>query len=191
MKGATGVVGSLIGLGVVGAVRRMDEVRRGKKGTLAPLGPATLTIPRGRFGQVAQRVELWSPPRPTTQLGQVVAAAWAAPMTVAGGLLVRSGRGRAEWDPARGCFVATEVRGPSGRILTMMGFGANTLGQMVLAIGHRPSASLLDHEAAHVRQGERLGPFVLPLYAWLSARHGYRDNPLERGARRAAGTPKS
>ncbi|MEX0705789.1 MAG: hypothetical protein WD041_04155, partial [Nitriliruptoraceae bacterium] len=54
------------------------------------------------------------------------------------------------------------------------------------------SASLLAHEAVHVRQFERLGPLMVPVYLWLAARHGYRDHPLERaarlGARRATAT---
>lgn len=188
MRGAAGILGSLLGLGAAGALRRLLELHQGRKGRLAPLGPSTLTLPRGHFGKMALRVEEWSPSRPATTAGHVAAAAWAAPLTVAGALLVLSGGGRAVWDERRGCWVATDVRGPSARILTTLGFGANTLGQMVIAIGQRPSATLLDHEAGHVRQGERLGPLILPLYAWFSARHGYRDNPLERGARRIART---
>ena len=40
----------------------------------------------------------------------------------------------------------------------------------------------------HVRQAERLGPLLPLLYAWFSARYGYRENPLERGARAGAAT---
>lgn len=182
------VLTGLVGLGVVGAVRRLLEVRARRKGRLAPAGAATITLARGRIGRVGEAVEHWSPAPPSTRLGRELAAAWAAPLTVVGALLVFSGGGRATWDRERACWVATEIRGPSGRILKAMNFDANTLGQMVIVIGHRPSPRLLDHEAAHARQGERLGPAIIPLYAWFGARHGYRDNPLERAARRTAHT---
>jgi hypothetical protein len=35
------------------------------------------------------------------------------------------------------------------------------------------------HESHHARQYEILGPFFLPVYLWLHARHGYAANPLE------------
>lgn len=176
----------LVALGVVGAGRRLLELRQRRRGRAAPLGPATMTLARSRLGRLGDAVERWEPRRPTTDLGRAAAAAWAAPVTTLGALLVLSGGGRARWDSARGCWVATDVGGLSGRVLRLMNFDANTLGQVVVSVGRRPSAALLDHEAAHVRQGERLGPLVLPLYVWFSARHGYRDNPLERNARRRA-----
>lgn len=83
-------------------------------------------------------------------------------------------------------MIATGVGGPSGIALRLVGAGANTVGQVVLCRSDAPSAALLDHEAVHVRQGERLGPFLVPAYLWLNALHGYRDNPLEHAARRGA-----
>jgi hypothetical protein len=56
----------------------------------------------------------------------------------------------------------------------------------VLCRTSQPSAALLDHEALHVRQAERLGPLLFPVYVWLNAVYGYRDHPLERGARLGA-----
>jgi hypothetical protein len=93
---------------------------------------------------------------------------------------------RPRWDPTHGCLVVAGVRGPSGAALAAVGADANTIGQTVLSRRPDPSPVLLAHESAHVRQTERLGPFLLPVYVWLAARHGYRDHPLERAAREAA-----
>lgn len=178
-------VSGLVGLAVAGAGRRLWEQRLRRKGVLSPLGPSTHSVPRHDLGGLGEWIEHWSPPRPATPVGRTAAAAWAAPLTVVGALLVASGGGRADWDDERGAWIAADIGGLSGRMLRLFGFDANTLGQMVIATG-RPTSRLLDHEAGHVRQGERLGPLVLVLYTWFSARHGYRDNPLERAARRAA-----
>jgi hypothetical protein len=78
------------------------------------------------------------------------------------------------------------VAGPSGWILARLGLQANTIGHVVLVRTPTASSTLLDHEAIHVRQGERLGPLLPLLYAGLSATHGYRDNPLEQAARLGA-----
>jgi hypothetical protein len=78
------------------------------------------------------------------------------------------------------------VGGPSALVLGLVGAGANTIGQVVLCRDAEPSRALLDHEAVHVRQAERLGPLLVPTYLWWNAIHGYRDNPLEHAARRGA-----
>ena len=76
--------------------------------------------------------------------------------------------------------------GPSRVALSAVGASANTVGLVVLSPGAAPDPVLLAHEAVHARQAERLGPLLLPLYVALSARFGYRDNPLERAARLGA-----
>lgn len=70
-----------------------------------------------------------------------------------------------------------------GWFLGRSSVAAITLWNVVfLAPGPRPSAELLLHEFAHVRQfGERL-TFPL-LYLWESIRRGYHDNRFEVDAR--------
>lgn len=63
---------------------------------------------------------------------------------------------------------------------------AVTLGRAILL---HPNAVVTDglirHELAHIRQW-RERPLTFPLrYVWQHVRHGYRDNPYEREARRA------
>ena len=70
-------------------------------------------------------------------------------------------------------------------------FEAVTLGHVVLG----DSSAALDrqrrHERAHVRQFERWGVLLLPLYLlagvreWMRGRHPYHDNPFELEARAA------
>jgi len=158
----------------VGLARRLGESRGGH-------GGATPADPNG-----AGALATWVPRRPATPTGRTVAAAWAAPLTTMGALLARAGGSRLRWDGPRGCWVARGVSGPSGWILGQLGLQANTIGHVVLVRTPTASATLLDHEAVHVRQGERLGPLLPLLYAALSATHGYRDNPLERAARLGA-----
>src|SRR5690606_5392126 len=145
----------------------------------------------GRQGPVAARIDAWDPPPPRTPAGRALTAAWAAPLTTVGGLLAALGGARARWDPRRGCWGATGVGGPSGVVLAALGLSANAIGQVVVVRGPRASDALLDHEVVHVRQAERLGPLLPLLYAWFSARYGYRENPLERGARAGAATRRA
>jgi hypothetical protein len=73
------------------------------------------------------------------------------------------------------------------------GFGAMTLGHVIIG----RDAPILDccreHEQVHVRQAERWGPLFIPAYlaasgwAWARGRHYYLDNAFERDARRACG----
>ena len=182
----TGIVSAaVVGVVATGTARRLLEVRQTRRGDAAPLGPATRTV-TGRQGPLASRVDTWTPAPPRSQVGRIAAAAWAAPLTTFGALLAAAGGARATWDARRGCWVATDVRGPSGVLLRALGLTANAIGQVVVVRTGRPSEALLDHEVVHVRQAERLGPLLLPLYAWFSARYGYRENPLERGARHGA-----
>lgn len=179
------VAGTAAAMAAAGTVRRLVEVRRTRRGTAAPLGPATRTLP-GRQGPMASRMDRWCPPPPRTPVGRVATAMWAAPLTTVGGLLALAGGSRATWDPLRGCWVATGVGGPSGVLLRALGLHANAIGQVVVVRTPRASDRLLDHEAVHVRQAERLGPLLPLLYGWFSARYGYRQNPLERAARYGA-----
>ncbi|HKJ57434.1 MAG TPA: hypothetical protein VJ978_15760 [Nitriliruptoraceae bacterium] len=177
-------VAGLVALGAAAAVRRANEARLERSGTLARLGPAT--EPELPGSRLDRRIATWEPPRPRGARARAATAAWAAPATVAGLLLAVLGRGDVAWNGDIGAWVATGVGGPSGMVLRRAGMTANTAGQVVLCTVPTPSRVLLEHEAVHVRQFERLGVAVYPLYLWFSARHGYRTNPFEVGARRGA-----
>lgn len=178
--------GATLVAGAVGVVRQRSEAQRVRRGALAPDGPDGARPPAHPHPPFAALTAGWVPVPPRTLLGQLAVTVWAAPLTVVGlGVTVVSGS-RPRWDPARRCLVATGVGGPSGAALRLVGAGANTIGQVVLCRDATPSASLLDHEAVHVRQAERLGPLLVPAYLWWNALHGYRDNPLEHAARRGA-----
>jgi hypothetical protein len=87
--------------------------------------------------------------------------------------------------PRGGLLVASSGRGLAALFLTRRGFGAITLGRVVVsAVPLTPR--LLVHESHHARQYEVLGAFFLPIYLWLHARHGYAGNPLEREAETCA-----
>ncbi len=177
--------------GAVGVVRQRAEAQRVRRGEIAPDGPEGDRPPTVPHGAVAASIAGWVPAPPRTLMGQLAATVWSAPLTLVGLAAATLSGARPRWDPSRRCLVATGVGGPSGVALRIVGAGANTIGQVVICTGAAPSEALLDHEAVHVRQGERLGPLLVPAYLWLNALHGYRDNPLEhaarRGARRAGG----
>jgi hypothetical protein len=63
---------------------------------------------------------------------------------------------------------------------------AMTVGLVILA-GEPATGTLLTHELHHVRQYRYWGPLFIPLYFLLAIPFGYRRNPFERAARRAAG----
>jgi hypothetical protein len=87
--------------------------------------------------------------------------------------------------PRDGLLVAHSNRGLAYLFLTRRGFGAITFGRVVVsAIPLTPR--LLMHESHHARQYEQLGPFFLPVYLVLHARHGYAHNPLELEAEACA-----
>jgi hypothetical protein len=172
--------------GIVGVVRQRAQAQRVASGELEPDGPAGAREPQRPSGPFASWLASWQPGAPSTLTGQLLATAWAAPLTITGiGVAVISGA-RLRWDTTRRCLIATDVGGPSRLALRLVGAGANTIGQVVLCRIDGPSDALLDHEAMHVRQAERLGPLLVPAYLWLNALHGYRDNPLERAARLGA-----
>lgn len=167
-----------------GLLRRRWELQRDRRDERSPLGPSTPT--HTEQGPLARRIADWVPAVPGSRTAHVAASAWTAPLTTIGGLVVLLGGARARWDPDRACWVATGVGGPSAFLLERLGLHANTIGQVVVVRTERASPTLLDHEAVHVRQSERLGPLLPGLYALLTVRYGYRENPLERGARRGA-----
>src|SRR5690349_14776624 len=103
-------------------------------------------------------------------------AAWGLPNTLIGlGFALLS----AGWPRARdGLLVVESGRGLAWLFLTRRGFGAITFGRVVVSAAP-VTPRLLAHESHHARQYEVLGPFFIPVYLWLQARHGYWRNPLE------------
>lgn len=178
-----GLVITTLVAGAIGAIRQRREAVAVRRGALAPASAAADIPPRVTYGRIAQRLSAWTPGPPRTTAGRYACSAWAGPLTVVGlALAALSGR-RPVWDPELHCFVVRDAGGPSRIALRAVGAHANTIGQIVIAVQPTPSVDLLAHEATHVRQAERLGPLLFPVYVWLGARYGYRDNPLERAAR--------
>lgn len=138
------------------------------------------------MGAVARSLATWVPVRPQSRFGRLCAALWASPLTGVGVALGLLSGGRPRWCEQHGCLVFEGAGGISGRVLESVGARANAIGQAVVVRGSDAPARLLAHEAVHVRQAERLGALLFPLYLWLSARYGYRDHPLERAARLGA-----
>jgi hypothetical protein len=87
--------------------------------------------------------------------------------------------------PRAGLLVAESNRGLAYLFLTRRGFGAITFGRVITS-AIPVSSRLLMHESHHARQYEVLGPFFIPMYLWLQARHGYQRNPLELEAEACA-----
>ena len=81
-------------------------------------------------------------------------------------------------------------RVPRGLTLAMRTFdrAAMTIG-FVIVSGVPVEGRLLAHELKHVRQYMAWGPFFIPVYLLLAVPYGYRQHPMERAARRAAGEP--
>jgi hypothetical protein len=107
---------------------------------------------------------------------------WAAPNSLVGlaGALTTAKR------PVRcrGVLLIEGSRGGLARFLAWRGFSAITLGHVIVA--NQPlDDHLLAHELAHVAQHERWGPLFYPAYL-LTSLAGYRRNPFERAAERAA-----
>ena len=183
--GRAGLVATLVAA-AISVVRQRGERREVIAGA-RPRASAAAEVPaRHDHGRLAGRIASWQPARPATPAGRVAAAVWASPMTAVGFVVAVSTRRAPEWDAQRGCFVLSGITGASRFAHRLIGADANTLGQIVLASTSAPSEALLDHEAMHARQAERLGILMVPLYAWLGARYGYADNPFEVAARQAA-----
>jgi hypothetical protein len=124
-------------------------------------------------------------------LAVLVGVLWASPNTLLGLLI-----------GGIGLIFGARVR-RAGRAIEFHGGGVAWLlrcipdGQFILALtlGHvvlgQTGASLdisRKHEAVHIAQYERWGPFMIPAYflsslaMWLIGKRAYRDNPFEREA---------
>ncbi|AMV39439.1 hypothetical protein [Planctomyces sp. SH-PL62] len=123
---------------------------------------------------------------------RIVVYSWAAPTTmvglIAGGLtLATGGRSRVREGALEfhGGFATWMARG--------LGFGAMTLGHVILGYDGWWLDVLRPHEQVHVRQAERWGIAFLPAYlvasvlAWGAGNHYYHDNWFERDARARSG----
>jgi hypothetical protein len=86
--------------------------------------------------------------------------------------------------PCRGVLLIEGNRRGLARFLAWRGFSAITLGHVIVA-NRQLDDHLLAHELAHVAQHERWGPLFYPAYL-LTSLAGYRRNPFERAAERAA-----
>lgn len=118
--------------------------------------------------------------------------AWAAPTTLVGLAvgaltLATGGRGQARAG-------ALEFYGGFASWLSrVIGFGAMTLGHVILGRDAWSLDVCREHEQAHVRQVERWGFAFIPAYfiasylAWRRGGHYYHDNWFERDARVASG----
>lgn len=124
----------------------------------------------------------------------LVAYAWTAPTTAVGllaGALTLATGGRCR--RARGTL---EFHGGfSTWMARKFGFGAMTLGHVIVGRDPRALEICRDHEHVHVRQAETLGPLFIPAYlaaslrAWAAGKHYYLDNPFEIEARTLCDEP--
>jgi hypothetical protein len=123
---------------------------------------------------------------------RALAYTWAAPTTCVGlaaGALTLATGGRVQ----RRCGCLEFHGGFSRRFAENRGFGAMTLGHVIIGRDEHCLDSCRDHEQAHVRQVERWGAAFIPAYllasawAWSRGQHYYLDNWFERDARRACG----
>jgi hypothetical protein len=126
----------------------------------------------------------WTPDVPRHPLSRALCYVWAAPLTAVG-LLVGLASG-ARPRTTEGVVLFAGARGVPGSVLRWKRFSAGAIGHVVVAAPDEPSPALLTHELLHVRQAERLGPSMAPLYLVLLALYGYSRHPLERAARLAA-----
>lgn len=171
------------GAGVVAVARQRAEQQAVAAGAIAPAHAATTVVAGHRPGPLARAVAGVVPEGRPRGVAFVAGVAWAAPVSVAGLALGTLVGGRPRWDDEHGLLVFEGARGPFAGALRAVGASANTVGHVVISRHERTPPLLLAHEAGHVRQHEVFGLGMVPLYAWLGARYGYRDHPLERGAR--------
>ena len=167
----------------IGVWRTRTEQNRQTSGEEPPVYAATQTLPPPDEDPVSSALAGWVPDRPRTAVGRALATAWAAPVTVLGVILAITTGGTWRRDEEFGCWVVEGGTHGVMRFQRFLGFGANAAGHVVISRYAQTPPTLLAHEAVHVRQAERLGPLLLPAYALLLARWGYRDHPLERAAR--------
>ncbi|MEX0705787.1 MAG: hypothetical protein WD041_04145, partial [Nitriliruptoraceae bacterium] len=142
--------------GVTGALRHRRETMAVRRGDLPPASAAADIEPVCVYGPVAQRMSEWVPHVPRTPRGRTLAKIWSAPISGLGLAVALAGGRFPRHDDSLDCWVVRGVGGPSRRALRWIGADANTIGRVVVCTGDTPSASLLAHEAVHVRQFERL-----------------------------------
>jgi hypothetical protein len=125
-------------------------------------------------------------------IATLVRYGWAAPTTAVGllaGVCTLASGGKVQHRPG----ILEFHGGFSTWLARRVGFGAMTLGHVV--VGRDPACldACRSHEMIHVRQVERWGPFFIPAYcfasflAWRRKQHYYLDNWFERDARRRCG----
>ena len=184
-----------LGAGLVGAARQRREMvvatraasdASARTGGAGASSPRPVAAPPPHQGPLGRYLATWVPEPPRTPVGRAVAFVWASPLTAVGLLVAFVSGGRPRWQPDYGCFVTDGVRGPSAAALRLVGAQANAIGHVVLSRQGTSAPALLAHEAVHVRQAERLGPLLFPVYLWMSARYGYRHHPIEQAARLGA-----
>lgn len=121
---------------------------------------------------------------------RIVRYTWAAPTTLVGlaaGALTLATGGRGQVRAGALEFYG----GFAGWFARVAGFGAMTLGHVILGRDAWCLDVCRDHEQAHVRQVERWGFAFIPAYfiasyiAWRRGGHYYLDNWFERDARNA------
>lgn len=171
--------------GAVGLWRQRREAMEARVAGVPPRRPAGDEESAG-MGELARSLAAWVPTRPRGRLGRLAVGVWASPLTLVGVALGLLSGARPRWCQRYGCVVFEGAGGIHGRILESVGARANAIGQAVIVRGEDAPDHLLAHEAVHVRQAERFGALLFPLYLWLGARYGYRDHPLERAARLGA-----
>ena len=137
----------------------------------------------GTTRRYAARLSTWVPPRLSRTGLRVAARIWAAPITLAG---LAAGAASGVRPRVRdGVVLFAPARGVTGRLVGRRGFAATGLGHVIISITE-PTPQLWAHELVHVRQAERLGPFMAPVYLGLLGVHGYANPPMELAARLGA-----
>ncbi len=173
---ATALSGSPPSSGAPGGLRSRSRAAAGVRGAAhvapPPWEPRLLTA-----------LATWEPQPPKTPLGRVAAYAWAAPITL-GGLIAGLSAG-VRPRPYRGALLFPGARGLPRRFFAARGYSAFAIGHAVVTRSPNPSERLLAHELVHVRQAERLGILMAPVYGLLLLIYGYARHPLERAARQA------
>jgi hypothetical protein len=127
-----------------------------------------------------------------TRLQRLMAYTWAAPTTFVGllaGVITLCSGGRVQ----RRSGTLEFYGGWARPFADLIGFGAMTLGHVIIGRDTWCLDFCREHELAHVRQVERWGFAFIPAYllasllAWWQGGHYYFDNWFERDARRASG----
>ncbi len=172
--------------GALGWVRHLIEGRTIRRGTRPRTLAATRTLPPKREDPLSRHLAHWLPGILRHPAARFTAAAWCAPVTLVGMLVGATSGGRWSRSAEHDCWVVVDGRRGFGWVQRLGGITATTFGRVVVCRTRNPSPVLLAHEAVHVRQAERLGPVTVVAYAWLAARWGYRNHPMERAARRGA-----